>query len=131
MSILEISARIKVREGKLDGFKEQAAECIRQTKEKDTRTLRYDWFLSRDGTQCEIREAYVDSDGLLEHRENIGAALNKLFSEFADDHRVSVYGEPSSELFERAEKNMPGQVQWYSFLNGFESEVTIFEEVRV
>lgn len=29
MSILKVSAHMEVREGKLDGFKEQAAECIR------------------------------------------------------------------------------------------------------
>jgi quinol monooxygenase YgiN len=67
MSTFEVSARLQVRDGKLDGFKQQAAEIMRQTKEKDTRTLRYDWFLSRDGTECEVREAYEDADGLIEH----------------------------------------------------------------
>ena len=57
MSSLEVSARMTVRTGKLEGFKKQAAECIRQTEEKDTKTLRYDWFLSTDETECEIREA--------------------------------------------------------------------------
>ena len=68
MSKLEVSARMTIRKGKVEGFKQQAAECIRQTKEKDTKTLRYDWFLSSDGTECEIREAYVSSEGLIEHR---------------------------------------------------------------
>ncbi len=122
MSKLEASARMKVREGKLEGFKQQAAECIRQTKEKDTRTLRYDWFLSRDGSECEIREAYVDSDGLLEHRANIGEALDTLFREFADDHRVTVYGDPSPELLRRADvPQMQGMVKWYAFLEGLET----------
>ena len=55
MSKLEVSARMTVRKGKLEGFRVQAAECIKQTKEKDTKTLRYDWFLSDDATECEIR----------------------------------------------------------------------------
>ena len=33
-----------VRPGCLEGFKKQAAECIRITREKDTHILRYDWF---------------------------------------------------------------------------------------
>ena len=127
MPALEVSARMKVRPGQLEGFERQAAECIRQTKEKDTRTLRYDWFLSSDGTECEIREAYVDSDGLLEHRDNIGGALDKLFTEFADDHRVTVYGDASRALVERAERNMAGRVRWYAFLQGLDSEVAIHE----
>jgi hypothetical protein len=42
---------------KLEGFKRQAAEIMRQTREKGTRTLAYDWFLSKDGTEREVREA--------------------------------------------------------------------------
>ena len=85
MSKLEVSARMIIRKGKLEEFKQQAAEIIRQTKEKDTKTLRYDWFLNSDQTECEIREAYEGSEGLIEHRMHIGEALNKLFSEFADN----------------------------------------------
>ena len=42
MGYLELSAHMTVRPGCLEGFKNQAAECIRLTKEKDTQTLRYD-----------------------------------------------------------------------------------------
>jgi quinol monooxygenase YgiN len=121
MSKIEVSARMTVRPGKLDEFKRQAAECIRQTKEKDSKTLRYDWFLSQDGTECEIREAYESADGLVEHRLHIGEALDKLFSESADGHAVSVYGEPSPELLKIASRMPPGSVKWYSFLQGLES----------
>ena len=120
MSKLEVSARMTVRKGKLEGFKRQAAECIRQTKEKDTKTLRYDWFLSRDETECEIREVYESSEGLVEHRMHIGEALDKLFSEFADDHAVSVYGDPSAQLLQLAGRMPEGTVKWYSFLEGLE-----------
>jgi quinol monooxygenase YgiN len=120
MSKLEVSARMTVRQGKLEDFKRQAAECIRQTQEKDTKTLRYDWFLSNDQRECEIREMYENADGLVEHRLHIGAALDKLFNDFADDHAVSVYGEPSPQLLEMAKRMPPGSVKWYSFLNGLE-----------
>jgi quinol monooxygenase YgiN len=130
MSVIEVSAYMKVRDGKLDGFKRQAAECIRQTGEKDTKTLRYDWFISADGAQAEIREAYADSDGLLEHRAHIGEALDKLFSEFADDHTVRVYGSPSPELVERANApQMVGKVSWYSFAEGLRSQGALLESI--
>ncbi len=122
MSRLEVSAYMKVRAGRLEGFKRQAAECIRQTKGKDTRTLRYDWFLSRDGAECEIREAYVNSDGLVEHRAHIGGALDELFTNFADDHMVSVFGGASPKLVAMAEAQMEGKVTWYSFLQGLDAE---------
>jgi quinol monooxygenase YgiN len=91
---VEVSVRMKVRAGQLAGLEEQATSCIEQTRERDTKTLRYDWYLSEDGTRCEIREAYVDSDGVIEHRiENVRDATNELFSKFADDPVVTMYGE--------------------------------------
>lgn len=120
MSKLEVSARMTIRKGKLEGFMQQAAECIRQTREKDTKTLRYDWFISRDKSECEIRELYLNSDGLVEHRIHVGEALNKLFAEFADDHRVILYGDPSPQLMEMAKRMPEGSVKSYTFFKGLE-----------
>ena len=123
-TILEVSAMMKVREGKLQGFKKQAAEIIRLAKEKDTKTLRYDWFLSKDETECEVREAYESSEGLIEHRTHIVDALKKLFSEYAEGHAVKIYGEPSPQLRELLDNLKDVDIKRYSFFKGFESEVT-------
>jgi quinol monooxygenase YgiN len=96
--MFEVTARLKVRDGRLEEFKQQAAELMAQARAKDTKTLRYDWFLSADGTQCEVREGYTDADGLLEHSDHVGEARAKLFHEFAYDHDMTVYGEPSPGL---------------------------------
>src|SRR5512134_337107 len=100
MSTFEVRARLKVREGKLDEFKRHAAELMRQTREKDTGTLAYDWFLSDDGTECEVREAYVDADALVDHASHVRAARDALYAESAYDHRMAFYGEPSPRLME-------------------------------
>jgi quinol monooxygenase YgiN len=96
--MFEVMARLKVRDGQLSGFREQAAEMMRQTREKDTKTLRYDWFLSAEGTECEVREGYVDADALIEHARNVAEARDKLFRDFAYDHEMTIYGEPSPAL---------------------------------
>src|SRR4026208_606174 len=100
MRQFEVRARLKVREGKLERFKQQAAEMMRQTREKDTGTLAYDWFLSSDGTECEVREAYVSADDLVDHAFHIREARDALFAESAYDHRMAFYGEPSPRLEE-------------------------------
>lgn len=100
MSQFEVRARLKVRDGQLEGFKRQAAEMMRQTREKDTGTLAYDWFLSDDGTTCEVREAYVDADALVEHAMNVREAREAMFAEFACDHKMAFYGDPSPRLAE-------------------------------
>jgi len=104
MSPFEVRARLKVREGKLDEFKEQAAEMMRQTREKDTGTLAYDWFLSQDGSECEVREAYVNADALVDHAFHVREAREALFASSAYDHRMALYGEPSPRLLELVNK---------------------------
>ena len=118
---LELSAHMTVRPGQLEGFKRQAAECIRLTREKDTATLRYDWFLSSDGTQCEVREAYTGEQGLIEHRANVAPALQTLFGQYADNHAMTVYRQPSRQLLDLAEAHhMTGHITWFCFLEGLE-----------
>lgn len=119
MSYLEMSAHMKVRPGCLDGFKRQVAELIRITKEQDTRTLRYDWFLSSDGTECEVREAYTGPEGVIEHNTHILEARTKLFQQFAEDHFMTVYGEPSQQLLDLLKKHSAGHT-WFTFLQGLE-----------
>jgi quinol monooxygenase YgiN len=120
MSYLELSAHMTVRPGCLDGFKKQAAELIRITKEKDTRTLRYDWFLSTDETQCEVREAYTSAEGLIEHNNHILEARTKLFKDYADNHFMTLYGDPSQPLLDLLHAHAGGH-KWFVFLQGLES----------
>jgi quinol monooxygenase YgiN len=95
MTEFEVRARLRVREGKLEEFKRQAAEMMRQTMDKDTRTLAYDWFLSKDGTECEVREVYEDPDGFVEHAFNVREARDALFAASGYDHKMAFYGDPS------------------------------------
>lgn len=104
MSQFLVRAQLKVRDGQLEGFKRQAAEMMRQTREKDTGTLAYDWFLSKDGTECEVREAYVDADALVDHAMHVFGAREVMFAEFAYDHKMTFYGEPSPRLVEVVNK---------------------------
>jgi len=122
MAIFELSAHMTIRPGQLDGFKKQAAECIRITRDKDTRTLRYDWFLSADGDECEVREAYTGPEGLIEHNRNISEARTTLFRDFADNHFMTVYGEPTPELLDLVKAHhLEHQFKWFSFVKGLDA----------
>jgi quinol monooxygenase YgiN len=112
MSQFEVRARLKARDGQLEGFKRQAAEMMWQTMEKDTGTLAYDWYLSKDGTECEVHEAYVDADALVDHAFHVHEAREAMFAEFAYDHRMAMYGEPSPRLVEFVNK-IGVDVTWY------------------
>jgi quinol monooxygenase YgiN len=120
----EVTARLMVREGELEGFKRQAAEMMRLARERDTKTLRYDWFLSDDGTDCEVREAYVDADALVEHAQHVGKARDTLFRDFAAGHHMTFYAEPSPALAAAMKAIPPGavKVSRFSFLQGLETD---------
>ncbi len=119
MGHLEVIARLKVRPGQLEGFKTQVAEILRLTREKDTQTLRYDWFINEDGTECEVHEAYVSEEGLIEHNQHVVATRDALFRDYAFDHRMSVYGKISQQLSDLFNKHAGG-VSRFSFIQGLE-----------
>ena len=129
--MFEVTARLKIREGELEGFKRQAAEVMRLARELDMKTLRYDWFISDDGVQCEVREGYVDADGLLEHNQHVKEARDKLFRDYAYDHDMTIYGEPSPALAELMER-MSGHANFNRFflLQGLESDIPVLAEIR-
>ena len=119
--MFEVHAHLTVRPGELEGFKKQAAECIRITREKDTRTLRYDWFLSDDGT-CEVHEAYTGPEGLIEHNRNILDARTKLFTDYADNHFMTFFSKPVPQLVELVKAHhLENQVKWFSFVEGLDT----------
>jgi quinol monooxygenase YgiN len=119
---LEVHAHLKVRPGQLEGFEAQASEIMRLTRDQDTQTTRYDWFVDEDGTECEVHEAYVSGAGLIEHNTHIMDARALLFEKYAYDHRMTAFGEVSQELRELADKHAGGIVV-YSFVQGLGTTV--------
>jgi quinol monooxygenase YgiN len=119
MSQFEVRAHLKVRDGQLEGFKRQAAEMMRVTRDKDTGTLAYDWFLSKDGTECEVHEAYVGADALVEHALNVREAREAMFAEFAFDHQMTFYGDPSPRLAALVDK-VGVDATWFTLLQALE-----------
>ena len=102
MSKIRVSVNIKTQRGKIIESKEAAAVQIKQVKEKDTGTLRTHWFLSSDGTECEIREADEDSGAVLKHQYNLRDLIMTIFGKFGTPYEVTIYGNPSTEVSENA-----------------------------
>ena len=124
MANLELHAHMKIRPGQLEGFTAQAAELMRLTREKDTQTVRYDWFIIEDGTECEVHEAYLSGQGLIEHNTHVMDARTILFDNYAYDHRMTVFSEISQELRELGNKHAGG-IAVYSFLQGLQTAAAV------
>ena len=122
--MFEATAKLKIREGELEGFKQQAAEVMRQMRALDDKPLRYDWFLSDDGTECEVREAYDSADSLLEHQRLTAEAKMQLLHNFVAGHTMAFYEEPSSALAQALEA-MGASYEQFSFFQGLESQTEV------
>jgi quinol monooxygenase YgiN len=100
MDTIQVTARLTIHEGKLEEFKELAAQCMRSVRERDSATLLYDWFFNDTHTECVVRETYRDSGAVLEHIANLGATLGAILG--VCDMALEVYGSPSAELVKAA-----------------------------
>ena len=125
MSHLEVTAHMKIRPGQLDGFKTQVAEIMRLSRKQDTQTLRYDWFINEDGTECEVHEMFPHEQGLIEHQMHIMDARTVLFRDYAYDHRSIVYGEISHNFINLIKARMGAAPTTFSFLQGLEQSATV------
>jgi quinol monooxygenase YgiN len=114
MSQLQVTARLKIKEGKLNEFKELAVQCLASTKEKDPGTLQYDWFFSEDQLECVVREIYADSNSVFAHLANLGDLFGKILQ--TADMSLEVYGEPSEELRKATEGMNPTIYPFYQGL---------------
>ncbi len=123
MGSLEVIAHAKVRPGQLEGCKEQAAEIVRLTHEQDTHTLRCDWFINSDGTECEVHEMFPDEQGLIEHSMHIIKARSVLFRDFrrppGDPLRRGLAG------LHQPRHRADGRTTVFSFVHGLEPATAV------
>ena len=124
MSNLEVIAHFKIRPGQQDVFKSQVSELLRVTGERDTHTLRCDWFINEDETECEVHEMFPDEQGLIEHKMNTMDATLALFNDSVSDHRATIYGEVSQDFIHLVTERS-GKPVLYSFVRGLASSAKV------
>ena len=80
-------------------------------------TLQADWVRSSDGTECEIREAYQDSEAVLKHQSNHRDLIMTIFGKSGTPYQVTICGNPSTEVLENV-RAVVLDVKLFSFLTG-------------
>ena len=97
---------------------------VRLTREQDAHTLRCDWFINEEGTECEFHEMFPDEQGLIEHSMHIMEARSVLFRDFAYDHQATLYGEVSQDFINLVTERM-GAPTVFSFVQGLEQSAAV------
>ena len=100
MNEIQLTARAAIHPGKLEELKVIAAQGLRVTREQDSGTLQYDWFLNEAQTECVVRETYRNSEAVLEHIAHVGALLGAILA--VADWTFEICGTPSTELVQAA-----------------------------
>ncbi len=113
MKEIQLTARLKIHDGRLEEFKIVAAGALETVREKDTGVRQYDWFLSADQSECVVRERYVDSQALLDHLAIVSEQLGALVG--LSDLSLELYGDPSPELLQALDAFNPAVL---SYLQG-------------
>ncbi|MGA7121388.1 MAG: putative quinol monooxygenase [Polyangiaceae bacterium] len=89
-------ALFKPHAGKLEEFKRLSQKCMELSRTKDTGTLRYEVYISEDGSTCVVYEEYEDSAALMAHMKNLGETGQAVLA--TGDVSGELWGNPSDEL---------------------------------
>lgn len=96
MNDIQVSARLKIKLGKMEDFKKLANSCVEVVKQKDKGTIQYDWFYNDQKSECIVIERYVKSKAGLDHVANVGELLGRLVE--LSTISLEIYGSPSDDL---------------------------------
>lgn len=90
------TARLVIREGKLEELKRLVAAATEIARTQDTGTIEYAVFINDEGTECFVHERYRDSAGGLEHSANVAPLMREFLA--ACTITGEVCGTPGPEL---------------------------------
>ena len=116
MSEITLIVEFAIKPGMGDTFEAAAARMREKVARDEPGTLRYDWWLSADGTRDMNIEVFADSAALVRHMENTAPMPPDLVAA-AEVVRVEVLGELSSEAHAAIDGAATGQ---FEFSGGIE-----------
>ena len=86
-----------IKPGRTDDFKE-AAQALFDRTQGEPNTLRYEYFLSVDGTRNVNIEVFRDADAFVFHNRNVADLVPALF-ETLERVRIAVIGDANDDLW--------------------------------
>ena len=117
MSNLQVSVKMTIREGMLEGLKQKGNEYVNRLRQKNQGIIQYDWFISSDNKECEIRETYENSEACLIALSNLGDLSESFYEKYTSGHTAVIYGDPSPKLVEKT-RVMGVDTKFFSLLQG-------------
>jgi quinol monooxygenase YgiN len=89
---------VAIQPGQLDNFRAVVKEMVESTQANEPGTMNYEYFISDDGTYCNIYERYADSAAIMKHLGAIREKFSDRFFPTFETKRLTVYGNPDDEV---------------------------------
>ena len=91
-------SRFKIKEGKLDGFKQHAQMMIEHLQANKPGTVAFLQYLNEEETELSIVHIFPDAEAYDRHLEGVGERAKGAF-EFIEPMRRELYGMPNEQAF--------------------------------
>jgi len=88
----------RVREGKLEEFRADAAALTGIVEEREPRLLGFNIFLSDDGTEATVVQIHPDADSMLTHMQVAQEHIEKGAAELLDTQEIRIFGPPNDAV---------------------------------
>lgn len=89
----------KIREGKLDGFKERNREVVQFMEANKPGTVAFLAYLNENGSEASIVHVFPDAQAMEAHMEGVGERAERA-AEFLEFQLLEVYGRPSDKVLQ-------------------------------
>ncbi|MFQ5966300.1 MAG: putative quinol monooxygenase [Acidimicrobiia bacterium] len=89
----------RIKEGKLEGFKEQAREVARTLEETKPGTVVFYAYLNEAGTEATVVHVFPDREAMDAHMEGVMERAQAAY-EYIEPQRMEIYGLPSDQTME-------------------------------
>lgn len=89
----------KIRDGKLDEFKEQYRKGATVIEEEKPGTVAFLAYLNDDETEVSTVHVFPDADAMERHMDGVGDRAKRA-AEYLEFHKLEVWGSPSDDVLE-------------------------------
>jgi hypothetical protein len=88
----------RIREGRLDEFKANAAELAKDVEELEPQLMAFNFFLNEDESEATVVQVHPNADSMLTHMNVVSNHIKKGVEELLETKEIQVYGEPNDEV---------------------------------
>jgi quinol monooxygenase YgiN len=91
----------KIRDGKLDAFKDAAREFVDFVAENEPQLIAYDVYIDEDSNHSTVVQIHPDSESIEFHMEVAGPRFGRFMALYEPGGGIEVHGRPTARVLDR------------------------------